>query len=70
MTLQEYATYNLGNLYDPNFPEESQCKGWLTFKALAIKKQVPTESEMTSLHVLVRQRILKDWKIIIGLKVN
>lgn len=65
MNLKTYAHENLDGLYDPNFPEHEQCHGWETLKTLVRAKAVPTESQMTGLHPLVRQRILIDWNLII-----
>jgi hypothetical protein len=70
MNLKTYAHENLDGLFDPNFLEHEQCQGWKTLKVLARAKAVPTDSQMTSLHPLVRQAILKDWDVIIRMEID
>ena len=61
MTLETFAEQYCDQMYTPGIPEEHQCTGYKTLKAMVESKQEPSEENLRAFHPNLRVLIVKHW---------
>jgi hypothetical protein len=72
-TLQEFAHYELGKMYDPLFSDSENSSGWRTLKEMVLNKVTKHTLEeyyQYFFHTLLRPLLIKHWSVIRLLRVE